>query len=144
MTQSPLIRWQHKGGIYSFTTVNHRGKYAALNVSNASVVRFNSQNSYYSSTSSAINVHRRDSNSIAAASASWVNSAGCLLVGASGTGSSSEYAKFIKALGIVSGSASATSTYSTYITGKIVIDRTYAYSYLSAVGYTDGAIKAIG
>lgn len=133
-----------KSGIYSFTTVNHRGKYAALNVSNASVVRFNSQNSYYSSTSSAINVHRRDSNSIAAASASWVNSAGCLLVGASGTGSSSEYAKFIKALGIVSGSASATSTYSTYITGKIVIDRTYAYSYLSAVGYTDGAIKAIG
>lgn len=133
-----------KSGIYSFTTVNHRGKYAALNVSNASVVRFKSKSSFYNSTSYAINVHRRDSNDIAPSSKSWVNSAGCLLVGQSGTSSSGEYAKFIQALGIVASGASGSSTYKYSVTGKIVIDRTYAYSYLSSVGYSDAAIKSIG
>lgn len=133
-----------KSGVYSFTTVNHRGKYAALNVTNAPVVRFNSKNSYYSSTSYGINVHRRDSDNIAPSSASWVNSAGCLLVGAAGKGNTSEYARFIQALGIVSGSASATATYSTRVSGKIVVDRTYAYNYLANVGYSSGAISAIG
>lgn len=133
-----------KSGIYSFTTVNHRGKYAALNVSNAKVVRFRSQSSYYSSTSYAINVHRRDSDSIAAANASWVNSAGCLLIGKKGTGSSSEYAAFIKAVGIVGSSANGNSKYSTYRKGTIVVDRTYARSYLSSVGYSSAAIDALG
>lgn len=139
-TDMPTI----KSGIYGFTTVNHRGKYAALNVTNAAVVRFSSQSSFYDSTSYAINVHRRDSNDIAPSSKSWVNSAGCLLVGQSGTSSSGEYAKFIQALGIVSAGASGSSTYSCSVTGKIVVDRTYAYSYLSGVGYSDGAIRALG
>lgn len=133
-----------KSGIFSFTTVNHRGKYAALNVTNAPVVRFNNKNSFYSSTSYGINVHRRDSNNIAPSSSNWVNSAGCLLVGQSGTGSSGEYAKFIQALGLVNSGSSGNRTYQYYITGKIVVDRTYAYSYLSSVGYSDAAIKAIG
>lgn len=133
-----------KSGIYTFSTVNHRGKYAALNVNNAAVVRFRSKSSFYNSTSSAINVHRRDSNSIASSSASWVNSAGCLLVGQSGTASSGEYACFIQALGIVGSGASGNSTYKNSVTGKIIVDRTYAYSYLHNVGYSDSAISKIG
>ena len=133
-----------KSGIYNFTTVNHRGKYAALNVTNASVVRFNSKTPFYDSTSSAINAHRRSSNDIAPSSGSWVNSAGCLLVGRSGTSSSDEYARFIQALGIVASGASGSSAYKYSVTGKIVIDRTYACRYLSSIGYSDAAIKAIG
>lgn len=133
-----------KSGIYSFTTVNHRGKYAALNVSNAAVVRHNNSGSYYNSTSSGINVHRRDSNSIPASNAGWVNSAGCILIGQSGTGTNSEYAKFIKAVGIVNSNANGNSKYQYYTSGKIVIDRTYAYSYLKNVGYCSDAINKLG
>ena len=133
-----------KSGIYSFTTVNHQGKYAALNVSSAKVVRFRSSGYYYESTSSGINIHRRDSNSIPRSDAGWVNSAGCQLVGQSGKESNSEYARFIQALGIVGNSAKATSTYSTKVSGTYVVDRTYAYSYLSNIGYSDGAIQLIG
>ncbi len=133
-----------KSGIYSFTTVNHNGKYAALNVTNAQVVRHSSQTSYYSGTSTAINVHRRDSNSIAAASASWVNSAGCFLIGQAGTGSSGEYAKFIQAVGIVGSGAAGNATYTSYKTGKIVVDRSFAGSYLTNVGYSSGALSLLG
>jgi len=133
-----------KSGIYSFTTVNHRNKYAALNIKGAQVVRFSSKTSYYSSTSGAINVHRRDSNNIAPSSAGWVNSAGCLLIGQSGTASNSEYAAFIKAVGIVGSRANGNSKYSTSRTGTIVVDRSYAGSYLSNVGYSASAIRAIG
>lgn len=139
-TDMPTI----KSGVHSFTTVNHRGKYAALNVTKAPVVRFSSNGSFYSSTSTGINVHRRDSNSIPTSKAGWVNSAGCLLIGQSGTSSSGEYARFIQALGIVGSGVSGTAKYSNYITGKIIIDRTWAYSYLRDVGYSDAAIKMIG
>lgn len=139
-TAMPTIR----SGIYSYKTVNHRGQYAALNVIDAPVVRFSSKSSFKNSTSQAINVHRRDSNDIAPASKSWVNSAGCFLVGQSGTSSSGEYAKFIQTLGIVAPGASGSSAYKYSLGGKIVVDRVYAYSYLSSVGYSDSAIKAIG
>lgn len=133
-----------KSGIYSFTTVNHRSKYAALNVSDAQVVRFDSKSSFYDSTSSAINIHRRDTNSVAPSNKTWVNSAGCLLVGKSGTGSGSEYASFIKALGIVKSNATAESKLSTSVKGTVIVDRAYASSYLSKVGYSSSAIKSIG
>ena len=133
-----------KSGIYSFTTVNHRSTYAALNVTNAPVVRFRSKTDFFGSTSYGINVHRRDSDNIAAASAGWVNSAGCLLVGASGKGSNTEYASFIKALGIVGSGATANSKYSSCVSGTIVVDRTYAYNYLINVGYSAAAINSIG
>lgn len=139
-TDMPTI----KPGVHSFTTVNHRDKYAALNVTNAPVVRFKSKGSFYSSTSGGINVHRRDSNNIPATNAGWVNYAGCLLVGQSGTGSGGEYARFIQALGIVNSGASGSAKCAYYVNGKIIVDRTYAYSYLSSVGYSDAAIKQIG
>ena len=125
-----------KDGVYSFTTVNHHGSYAALNISGAKVLRFNSRSSYYSSTSSAINVHRRSSDSIAPSNKSWVNSAGCQLVG-----KYSEYLSFIRAIGIVSGNS--VTRYTNYTTGKMVIDRSFAYSYLSNVGYSANAIALI-
>lgn len=133
-----------KSGIYSFTTVNHNGSYAALKVSNARVVRFRNQSSFYDSTSTGINVHRRSSNSIAGASAGWVNSAGCLLVGKSGTASTGEYARFIQALGIVYANSAGNATYKYSVTGKIIVDRSFASSYLRSVGYSTSAISRIG
>ena len=58
-----------KAGIYTFSTVNHNGSYAALNVNGAQVVRFASKTSYADGTSAGINVHRRSTDSIAASSA---------------------------------------------------------------------------
>lgn len=133
-----------KSGIYSFTTVNHNGSYAALNVTGAKVVRFASKTSFYSSTSGDINVHRRSTNDVAPAKSYWANSAGCLLIGKTGTSSSSEYASFIKAVGIVGSSATGSSRYSTYVKGTIVVDRTYAGQYLSSLGYSASAIRSIG
>ena len=133
-----------KSGIYTFSTVNHRGQYAALNVNGANVVRFRSASNWYSSTSSAINIHRKSSDSIASSSASWVNSAGCQLVGKTGTSSSSDYAKFIKSVGIVNSNASGNRTYQYSVTGKYIVDRTYAYNYLRNIGYSASAISAIG
>ncbi len=133
-----------KSGIYSFTTVNHRDQYAALNVSGATVVRFRSQYDYYNSTSSGINVHRRSTDYIAPANKSWVNSAGCLLIGNAGTGNTSEYARFIQVLEIVPSGARGDAKYSNWKSGKIIVDRTYAYDYLVAVGYPADAIRAIG
>lgn len=133
-----------KSGIYNFTTVNHRGQYAALNVSGAKVLRFKNQNDMYSSTSAGINVHRRDSDSIAPKNQGWVNSAGCLLIGKAGTGCTAEYARFIQAVGIVWDNAAGNAKYSNQVSGKIIIDRTYARSYLKNVGYSNSAINALG
>lgn len=133
-----------KSGVHSFTTVNHRNSYAALNVSSAPVVRFKSQSSFYSDTSYAINVHRRSTNTIAPKNANWVNSAGCQIVGKAGTGKTSEYAKFIQAVGIVGNSSDGSKPYTKSVSGKIIIDRSYASKYLKNVGYSDKAIKLIG
>ena len=132
-----------KSGIYLFTTVNHHSSYAALRVANAKVIRFRNESEFYSSTATGINVHRRSSNSIAPQDATWANSAGCLLVGKSGTSSFSEYAKFIQTIGIVDSDAKGTDKYSTNVVGKIIIDRSYAYSYLQSIGYPDAAIEAL-
>lgn len=131
-------------GIYNYITVNHHGYYAALNISGAKVVRFRSKTDYYSSTSTAINVHRRSSDNIAAPTSDWVNSAGCQLIGDAGTAVSGQYAQFVKAMGLVSSAADGNTKYSHSVTGKIIIDRTYAHAYLTSVGYSEGAITLIG
>ncbi|MBQ6205909.1 MAG: hypothetical protein IJK52_02380 [Oscillospiraceae bacterium] len=133
-----------KSGVYSFTTVNHRDSYAALNVTAAPVVRFKSKSSYFSDTSYAINAHRRSTDTIPSPSAGWVNSAGCQIIGKSGTGASGEYAKFIKAVGIVGSNANGNSRYTTKVSGKIIVDRSYAAQYLRNVGYSEAAIRLIG
>lgn len=131
-----------KSGIHSFTTVNHRDSYAALNVTNVPALRFRSRYDYYDNSSYGINVHRRGSNNIIYSGTP--NSAGCLIVGVKGTSASGEYAAFIKALGIVSGSANGSSRYQYQVRGKIVVDRTYAHDYLAAVGYSEDAIRRLG
>ena len=133
-----------KSGIYTFTTVNHRQQYAALHVSDASVVRFRSSNSWYSDTSPAINIHRKSSDSIAGANQSWVNSAGCQLVGRTGISKSSDYAKFIQSVGIVNANAAGNVGYTYSVTGIYIVDRSYAYQYMRNIGYSDAAIHAIG
>lgn len=135
-----------KSGVHNFTTVNHKGQYAALNITAAPVIRHSSRNYYYNGTSDGINIHRRSRDSIPGYSESWVNSSGCLIVGVTPNTNSttSEYANFIKTVGIVGQSATANSTYSNYVTGKVVVDRSFAYEYLSGVGYTSGAISALG
>ena len=90
-----------KSGMYSFKTVNHRGKYAALNVLNAQVIRFSDATNFYNSTSDQINIHRPEQNTIYGSTSKISNSDGCLLVGAAGKASTGEYARFIQALGIV-------------------------------------------
>lgn len=133
-----------KSGIYAFRTVNHQGEYAALTVENAMVVRHASKTSWYSSTASGINVHRRYSDTIPSASKGWVNSAGCLLVGTTGTTKNSDYARFIQTLGIVCNNANATVKYETPVNGKLIVDRTFATDYLVKIGYSTGAIEALG
>ena len=73
-----------------------------------------------------------------------MNSAGCLLVGKAGKSSADEYAKFIQAVGIVGSSARGTDKYTKSVSGKIVVDRTFAADYLKSVGYSQSAINLIG
>ncbi|MBE7051629.1 MAG: hypothetical protein E7395_03570 [Ruminococcaceae bacterium] len=133
-------------GIYKFSTTNHQQKYAALNVNNAKVVRFQSKNNYEKKTqakptSTGINVHRRGSDTINKTGIG--NSAGCLNIGKAGTSSTSEYAQFIQAIGIVPKNANGNAKYSHFVSGQIVIDRVYAEKYLKDIGYPSAAIKKI-
>ena len=134
-------------GIYWYTSVNQpgaAGSYAALNVLKANVVRFRNSSSFYQSTSTGINVHRRNSNSIAPASATWANSFGCCLIGQSGTGATGEYARFIQAVGLVDSGASGASLYSYKVSGKVIVDRSMAEDYMLDIGYPQEAIDMIG
>lgn len=134
-----------KSGIYSFTTTNHHKTYAALNISNAKVVRHSSKSSNGTEgTSDSINIHRRSSNSIYN---STVNSAGCLIVGSTPSNiasSTCEYARFIQAVGIVDANGSADQKMKNNIKGTVIVDRTYAFSYLKSIGYSDRSISMIG
>ncbi|MBR5093561.1 MAG: hypothetical protein IK095_00565, partial [Oscillospiraceae bacterium] len=130
-----------KSGIYSFRSIDHLGKYAALTVKTANVLRHRSKSSFYSSTSEGIDVHRRSTDSIAPAGASWVNSAGCLIVGRTPDRSTgSAYAAFLQALGVVGSSGTAYSHKTGDVSGYVIVDRTYAKTYLSGVGYSTRAI----
>ena len=131
-TDMPTI----KDGIYRFTTVNHRGSYAALNILGANVLRFSSNTEYYDDKSSAINVHQRSTDSNSPVNKSWANSSGCQLIG-----KKTEYASFIKSIGIVD--SATVKKYTTSKTGNIIIDRTYAYGYMLNIGYPEEAIKVI-
>ncbi|MCD8075697.1 MAG: Ig-like domain-containing protein [Lachnospiraceae bacterium] len=130
-----------EAGIYSFTTTNHKSTYAALNITNAKVLRFTSKTKYYSSTSAAINVHRRSSSGISSSSNSWVNSAGCILVGKYSK-DFADYLNFCKAVGILKSSSTSLTRYTSSVSGKIVIDRTYAKTYLTNIGYPSSAISS--
>jgi hypothetical protein len=131
-------------GIYDFDTVNHKSRYAALRVLNDSVVRFESTEKFYLATSGGIHIHRRYRNTPIPLSAGWANSIGCLMVGSAGTKATDEYATFLQTLGVISEGTGGTAKYQTQVTGKLIVDRTYAADYLSAVGYSDEAIALLG
>lgn len=133
-----------QSGIYAIKNWNHNGSYAALKVIDADVVRFSDRDTFYESTSTAINVHRRSSNSIAGPDESWVNSAGCLLVGTTGKSATGEYARFVQALGIVGSSARGDVRCSSPLTGTLVLDRGYGHDYLRSVGYPEAAMNFLG
>ena len=138
----PLI----KSGIYNCEPTNHpskSGNYAAWHVYNCRVVRFNSRTSYFSSTSTGINVHRRTQDTIVKDGNSWVNSCGCILIGKSGLSSSGDYAGFIAAVGLVGAGSRGSAPYQNYISGTLIIDRAYGRAYLKAVGYPDEAIDLL-
>jgi hypothetical protein len=133
-------------GIYTFTTINHKGSYAALRVRNDKVLRFHDQNTYYLSVSEdeSIHVHRRAKDGLSPLNENWANSSGCLMVGVSGTAADGEYARFAQAVGIIESYEKGNAGFSTQVTGTLVVDRTYAASYLRAIGYSDEAIALIG
>lgn len=133
-----------KSEIYNFKSTNHHNKYATLNIINASVVRFKSKSSFYNSTSPSINIHKRSQDSII--TSGTPNSAGCLLVGVKPNDSSktSAYTKFIYSVGIVGSNGTSASKYQYNVTGKVIIDRSYAPSYLKSIGYPAAAISLIG
>lgn len=135
-----------KSGVHYFKSWNHQGDYAALKVLGSSagasvaVVRHSSPSaSPVNSTSDGINVHRRSGDSLGSN-----YSTGCQLIGLKGTGANDDYAKFIKAVGIVgSGATGTTKTTNGKYKGRIIIDRSFAYDYMKGIGYSDQSIKAV-
>ena len=136
-----------KSGIYNFTTVYHSSattQCAGLNVNGAKVVRHNSRTDYYSSTSSSINIHRRNRDFVAKTEDEQISSAGCLVIGNSGKKSTDEYAQYSAIIGITDPGDSGTASVKHYVSGRVIVDRFFAKDYLKSIGYTDGAIELIG
>ena len=136
-----------KSGVYRFGAVNHKDRYAALKLYSLSggavpVLRYDGS-SWLDSSSTAINVHRKTSNSLGPRTPrfdqnTWVNSAGCQTIG-----KVSEYPQFVRNVGIV-GKNWTNGLYKYDKSGYFVVDRTYARSYMTNIGYADKTIDRIG
>lgn len=128
-----------KSGIHTISKFNHLG-YAGFEVDydSAPVWRFTSSSSYSSSTSTGIDVHRRSNSGMS-------GSQGCQIIGRSGTGDETDYADFIRAVGLVNAGTvvGAYTEWQNAITGQLIVDRYYAKSYLEAIGYCSDAIDDI-
>ena len=136
-----------KSGIYGFHTIYHSSattQCAGLNVEGAKVVRHYNRTDYYSSTSSSINIHRRNRNYVAKSADEQISSAGCLVIGNSGKGPNDDYATYSATLGITNPGDNGVASYSHSVSGKVIVDRSFAKAYLQSIGYTDGAIELIG
>lgn len=130
-----------QSGIYDFSTVNHgSANYAALDINGARPVRFSSQESYYQSTGTGFHIHRRYCVGPNPTPNEWVNSAGCFLVGKP---SPEDYIDFPKVLGILPSDAQKLTSYTSKVSGTVVVNRDYARDYLSSLGYPQGAIDII-
>ena len=151
-----------KDGSYSFTYVNHHGEYAALNVTNARVVRFDNDKSNwskwdytgsdswlegvrdYKNTSSAINVHHRHS----AWSTTSRSSTGCFLISqqTSGFSKNCDYWNFLVAVGRIRDTTSGINLAPESAPGKggwIIVDRSQARDYLKNIYGNDTAVRRI-
>lgn len=144
-------------GIYSITSCNHQGKYASVHIKNGvKVVRFNESNAKngYSSTSNAINMHRRSSSGVGfnwadkskGVNGKGANSTGCFLIGSWDSGKQyTEYTKFLKTLGVIgSGSWNQKISKTGTSLGVVVVDRTQAKEYLTDLYGSSGARKIMG
>ena len=128
-------------GFYPFSTKNHNGEYASLNINNPLLVRFKDQTHYYRTTEgSAFDIHRRYSDGIAPENAGWVNSAGCFLVSNAGPG---PFIPFAKAVGIIPENATELIPYTKAVSGHVVVDRYYAEELMTSLGYPQGAMDQI-
>lgn len=134
-----------KSGIYSFDTVNHNGRYAALRVLGDQVVRFHDNDEFYSDVSNnqSIQVHRRGHEENSPDDEVWANSIGCLLVGHAGTDPDDDYATFAHAVGILKEGSSGSTPYEAQSYGTLIVDRSLGADYLRAIGYPDEAIAAL-
>lgn len=149
----PFLPWKNdhydvptlKSGIYSYDTVNHNGKYAALRVLGDQVVRFHSREEFYEDVSlhSSIEIHRRYEDENSPENESWANSVGCLMAGDAGTGVEDTYTKFIQAVGAISEGKGGNTRYQTNVTGLLILDRRYGEDYMKEVGYSDEALALL-
>lgn len=132
-------------GIYNFNSHDHGdNQYAALKILSANVLRFKANKTYFEEKNvGTINIHRRSKDDLAPLGDTWANSAGCMNVGKAGINKNSEYSAFVKAVGIVDSSWYGNQSYKYYITGKAIVDRSYADDYLSAIGYPKNAITKL-
>ena len=128
-------------GIYDITAVNHNGNCPGFEIQKDKVIRFNSQTSFYASTSGYINIHRRFWDEL---SDKHYNSQGCIVIGNVGTEPDDEYARYAVAIGLINAGDSGTSRFRRSISGKVIIDRSFAGNYLRSVGYSPQAISMIG
>ena len=111
------------------------------------VVRNAASANPYPSTSNAIDVHRRSHPERNSSTNPYISSAGCLLVGRTGTGATDDYATYASKLGLINPGDSGTHYVripeGTYVC-KVIVDRDCAGSYLSSLGYSAQAISMIG
>ena len=127
-------------GIYKYTTVDHNGQYASLNINTPHLVRFHDPETFYTNDNGyGFDIHRRYSNGPAPRDADWVNSAGCFLVGMAG---SEPYTPFVRAVGMIPEDSELTVAQK-QVTGHVIVDRYYACDFLSSLGYPDEAIALI-
>ena len=136
-------------GVYALTAVNHT-EYAALNVVNARVVRFDSGAFLdgYEDRADGIHIHRRTSNRNSNPGNDWCNSSGCLLVGRVKNGKSPEYNAFAQAVGLSGKTADFRDPRMKAQKGEemglLLVDRELAYQYLVSLYGLPGADRICG
>ncbi len=140
-----------KSGIYSAQSWYHNTSNTpncpGLHIVSDTVVRNGASTNPYYSYSGAIDVHRRTWPYRNSSSYPHISSAGCLLVGRTGTGATDDYATYASKLGLINPGDSGTHYVripeGTYVC-KVIVDRDCAGSYLSSLGYSAQAISMIG
>ena len=140
-----------KSGIYSAQSWYHNTSNTpncpGLHIVSDTVVRNGASSSPYYSYSGAIDVHRRTWPYRNGSSYPHTSSAGCLLIGRTGTGSTDDYATYASKLGLINPGDSGTHYVripeGTYVC-KVIVDRDCAASYLSDLGYSAQAISMFG
>ena len=135
-------------GIYTFASTWHNTSNTpscpALHVYNDKVVRGAAGSSAYYSTSGSINVHRRSWPLRNSSSYPHISTSGCQVIGKPGTAATDDYATYAATLGLINAGDPGNHTLRRTISGKLIVDRTYAADFMKKLGYSDKAISMIG